>query len=73
MITIETAGIKVDPITFAPILNFSGSIELNNLEMQTIDPNNEENMLMIARELVMQIKIMYALTKSNEIEFLPIN
>jgi hypothetical protein len=70
MITIETSDIKYDPITFYPVLEFSGTIEFNYNEISTIDPNDEETMLMIARELVTQIKMIYTLTKSNEIEFI---
>lgn len=65
MISIETSGIEFNASMGTVTLKFTGEIELEYAYVQSVDPNDEENMLIIARELLTQVKIMTALTRDN--------
>jgi len=65
MISIETSGIEFNASMCTVTLKFTGEIELEYAYVQSVDPNDEENMLIIARELLTQVKIMTALTRDN--------
>ena len=65
MISIETASIEYNLSTDSTMLKFSGEIEVHGYPAHLTDTNNEENMLIIVRELVKQIKIISALTSDK--------
>ena len=62
MISIETSGIEYNLNMGTVILKFTGEISIDQIRGADVDPYNEENMLMIARELLIQVKMMAALT-----------
>ena len=62
MISIETSGIEYNLNMGTVILKFTGEISIDQICGADVDPYNEENMLMIARELLIQVKMMAALT-----------
>jgi hypothetical protein len=66
-ITIDTATLELNPVTFNYELKFSGILEIEAYYGQYGHPLNEideETALILARELMTQIKIISALTNN---------
>jgi hypothetical protein len=62
-ITIDTATLELNPLTFGMELKFSGLLEFDHYNGDGVSSEiDNDTALIIARELITQIKILSALT-----------